>query len=51
VWNDGAPLASPLRDGVGLATSRERLRMWKPGATLSVRNADDGVETLLTIPQ
>jgi hypothetical protein len=51
VWNDGAPLASPLRDGVGLATSRERLTMWKPGATLSVRNADDGVETLLTIPQ
>jgi len=51
VWNDGAPLATPLRDGVGLSTSRERLRMWKPGATLTVSNADEGVETLLTIPQ
>lgn len=36
VWNDGTPLAAEARDGIGLATTRERL-VTRHGAAASLR--------------
>lgn len=52
VWNDGTPLASAPRDGVGLTTTRERLvARYGEGATLALRGAaEGGVETVVDLP-
>ncbi len=51
VWNDGAPLAARVSDGVGLATTRERLATtYRDRATLLLCTAERGVEARVTLP-
>ena len=52
VWNDGAPLPATLREGVGLATTRERLAArYGVAASLTLRaEAAGGVETVIELP-
>jgi sensor histidine kinase YesM len=52
VWNDGLPLSSAMRDGLGLATTRERLSTrYGDAATLVLRSAaGGGVETVIEVP-
>ena len=55
VWNDGAALAgagAPIREGVGLATTRARLEKLYGGTDrLSIRNAErGGVSVVLDVP-
>jgi sensor histidine kinase YesM len=52
LWNDGVPLPRAPRDGLGLATTRERLTTrYGASATLVLRAAEGGgVETVITVP-
>ena len=51
IWNDGVPLAATRRDGLGLATTRERLATrYGQTANLELRSADGGVETVIHLP-
>ncbi|MBP9897929.1 MAG: histidine kinase [Gemmatimonadales bacterium] len=52
VWNDGAPLPATPREGVGLATTRERLAArYGVAASLTLRAAEaGGVETVIELP-
>lgn len=52
VWNDGAALSAAPREGVGLATTRERLAArYGASASLTLRAAaEGGVETVIEVP-
>lgn len=51
VWNDGAPLGARVSDGVGLATTRERLATtYRDRASLVLRTAEGGVEARVSLP-
>lgn len=52
VWNDGAELPHTPSEGVGLATTRERLAArYGAAASLTLRAADGGgVETVIEVP-
>lgn len=52
VWNDGAALSTTPREGVGLATTRERLAArYGASASLTLRGAaEGGVETVIEVP-
>jgi sensor histidine kinase YesM len=52
VWNDGEPLPAVLREGVGLATTRERLAAQFGGrAQFALGAMDGGVGAVLEIPE
>lgn len=52
VWNDGPPLdPDRIREGVGLATTRDRLRrLYGDRAGLELRDGDAGVEAVVRLP-
>lgn len=51
VWNDGIPLKDAHREGIGLSTTRERLRTRHgDDGTLLVQSASDGVQATLELP-
>jgi LytS/YehU family sensor histidine kinase len=52
VWNDGPPIdAGRLQEGVGLATTRDRLqRLYGDAGGLTLRNHDGGVECVARLP-
>ena len=51
VWNDGAPLPAVVREGFGLAATRERLSTrFGPDASVQLRSAEGGVEALVDLP-
>lgn len=52
VWNDGTPLSAARDEGVGLATTRERLAArYGAAASMTLRAAaEGGVETVIELP-
>lgn len=52
IWNDGVPLPAMVREGVGLATTRERLlTRYGTVASLTLRTTvDGGVATVIDVP-
>lgn len=50
VTNDGLPLPLTLREGVGLATTRERLLTRVPAGALALRQKGSDVEARITLP-
>lgn len=51
VWNDGVALRAAPREGVGIATTRERLAArYGGGATFTLEQRDGGVAAVIRIP-
>jgi LytS/YehU family sensor histidine kinase len=51
VWNDGPPLPETVREGFGLAATRERLHTrYGAGATVRLRSLNGGVEAAVELP-
>lgn len=50
VWNSSSTGPIDGGHGVGLSATRERLALWRPGATVTLDRRDDGTETCLVIP-